>query len=68
MVYLVKFEADVQGLASVVRVNGEMYVYAKDTSTARHYMDAYIKDSYSESYAIMSVVPVYVANLEAAGK
>ena len=68
MVYLVKFEADVQGLASVQRVNGEMYVYAKDASTARHFMDAYIKDSYSEDYAIMSVVPVYVANLEAAGK
>lgn len=68
MVYLVKFEADVQGLASVVRVNGEMYVFAKDASTARHFMDAYIKDSYSENYAIMSVLPVYVANLEAAGK
>lgn len=68
MVYLVKFEADVQGLASVVRVNGEMYVFAKDASTARHFMDAYIKDSYSETYAIMSVLPVYVANLEAAGK
>ena len=68
MVYLVKFEADVQGLASVQRVNGEMYVYAKDASTARHFMDAYITDSYSDSYAIMSVVPVYVANLEAAGK
>lgn len=68
MVYLVKFEADVQGLASVQRVNGEMYVFAKDASSARHFMDAYIKDSYSENYAIMSVVPVYVANLEAAGK
>lgn len=68
MVYLVKFEADVQGLASTQRVNGEMYVYAKDASTARHFMDAYIKDSYSESYAIMCVVPVYVENLEAAGK
>ena len=68
MVYLVKFEADVQGLASVVRVNGEMYVFAKDASTARHYMDSYIKDSYSETYAIMSVLPIYVANMEAAGK
>lgn len=68
MVYLVKFEADVQGLASVQRVNGEMYVFARDASTARHYMDGYIKDSYSDSYAIMSVVPVYVANLEAAEK
>lgn len=68
MVYFVKFEADVPGISSVQRVNGEMYVFAKDTSTARHFMDAYIKDSYSDSYAIMSVVPVYVANLEAAGK
>lgn len=68
MVYLVKFEADVQGLASVQRVNGEMYVFARDASTARHFMDAYIKDSYSETYAIMSVLPIYVANLEAAGK
>ncbi len=68
MVYLVKFEADVPGLASVQRVNGEMYVFARDASTARHFMDAYIKDSYSETYAIMAVVPVYVANLEAAGK
>ena len=46
MVYLVKFEADVPGLASVQRVNGEMYVFARDASTARHFMDAYIKDSY----------------------
>ena len=68
MVYLVKFEADVQGLASVQRVNGEMYVFAKDAATARHYMDAYIKDSYSDTYAIMSVLPIYVANLEAAAK
>lgn len=68
MVYLVKFEADVQGLASVQRVNGEMYVFARDASTARHFMDAYIKDSFSEDYAIMSVTPFYVANLESAGK
>lgn len=68
MVYRVTFEADVPGIASVQRVNGEMYVFAKDASTARHFMDAYIKDSYSEQYAIMGVVPVYVANLEAAGK
>ena len=64
MIYLVKFEADVNGLASVKRVNGEMYVYAKDSSTARHFMDGYIKDAYSEEYAILECVPIFVLNME----
>lgn len=64
MVYLIKFEADVNGIASVKRVNGEMYVHGKDSSTARHYAEAYIKDCYSEEYAILECVPVFVLNME----
>ena len=64
MIYRVMFEADVNGLASVKRINGEMYVYARDSSTARHFMDGYIKDSYSENYAIIECVPVFVLNME----
>lgn len=64
MIYLIKFEADVIGLNAVTRVNGEMYVHGKDSSTARHYAESYIKDCYSEEYAILECVPVFVLNME----
>lgn len=63
MVYKITFEADVQGLASVTRINDSINVYAKDVSTARHFAEGYISGSYSDSYAIMSCVPLLVFNL-----
>lgn len=64
MVFLVEFEADVQGLASVKRINGVMYVFAKDASTARHFMEGYLTNAYSESFAIIRVEQFPVLNLE----
>ena len=67
MVYKVSFEADVQGLASVKRVTGEMYVYSKDAGAARHFMEGYITSAYSDNFAILSCVPLYVLNIEGVG-
>lgn len=64
MVYKITFEADVNGLASVQRVNGEIYVYGKDVSTARHYAEGYCAGSYGENYVILTAVPLPVMNME----
>lgn len=64
MVYKIVFEADVPGLASVKRVNGEMYVYGKDSSAARHYAEGFIEGSYSDTFAILEVTPLNVFNME----
>lgn len=64
MVYKVDFEADVQGLASTKRVQESILVYSKDSSSARHYAEGFITSSYSESYAILGCVPLFVHGLE----
>ena len=64
MVYKVDFEADVQGLASTKRVQDSILVYGKDGSSARHYAEGFITSAYSESYAILGCVPLYVHGLE----
>lgn len=63
MVYKVTFEADVNGIASVKRIDGVMYVYSKDASSARHFMEGYIAGAYSDSFAIISVEPFYILEL-----
>lgn len=63
MVYQIHFESDVQGIASTKRVNGEMYVYAKDGAAARHYAEGYIESAYSDVYAIIECVPLCVFGL-----
>ena len=63
MIYSVKFEADVQGLASVQRINATILIYAKDGAAARHYAEGYIVSAYSEDYAITECVPLYVHNM-----
>jgi hypothetical protein len=63
MVYKVTFEADVNGIASVKRIDGVMYVYSKDASSARHFMEGYITSAYSETFAIISVEPFPVFEL-----
>lgn len=65
MVYKISFEADVEGLASTKRINGDIFVYGKDTSTAKHFAEGFIEGCYGESYAILEVVPVYVWNMGA---
>lgn len=64
MVYKIVFEADVQGLASVKRVTGEIYVYGKDSSTAKHFAEGYLDGCYGEQFAILEVLPLTVWNLE----
>lgn len=63
MVYKVNFEADVQGLASVKRINGEIFVYGKDSSTAKHFAEGFLNGCYGESVAILEIVPVTVWNM-----
>ena len=64
MVYRISFEADVQGLASVKRVTGDILVYGKDSSTAKHYAEGYLSDCYGSTYAILEVLPMFVCNME----
>ena len=64
MVYRISFEADVQGLASVKRVTGDILVYGKDSSTAKHYAEGYLTDCYGSTYAILEVLPMFVCNME----
>lgn len=64
MVYRISFEADVQGLASVKRVTGDILVYGKDSSTAKHYAEGYLTDCYGATYAILEVLPMFVCNME----
>lgn len=63
MVFLVEFEADVQGIASVKRYNGNLYVFSKDASSAKHFAEGYLPIAYSETYAILRVEPFPVFNL-----
>ena len=65
MVYKISFEADVQGLASVKRVTGDVFVYGRDTSTAKHFAEGFIEGCYGEAYAILEIVPVMVWNMGA---
>ena len=64
MVYKITFEADVQGVASVKRINGEFYTYGKDSATAKHFAEGFIEGCYGSDYAITEVLPVYVWNME----
>ena len=64
MVYLITYECDVKGLASVKRINGIMYVYNNNNARqARQYAESFIKDFYGDAFAIISVEPVVVYNL-----
>jgi hypothetical protein len=40
-----------------------MYVYSKDASSARHFMEGYIAGAYSDNFAIISVEPFHVFEL-----
>lgn len=65
MVYKISFEADVQGLASVKRVTGDIMVYGKDSSTVKHFAEGFLLGCYGEQYAILEIVPIMVWNLGA---
>lgn len=64
MIFKVDFEADVQGLASVKRVTDNILVSAKDSAAARHYAEGYVESAYSDSFAILGCVPLFVHGLE----
>lgn len=58
--YKVHFEADVQGLASVKRFDETILVESETPKGARDKAESYIKNAYSEDFAILEVVPVSV--------
>lgn len=58
--FKVHFEADVQGLASVKRFDETILVESETPKGARDKAESYIKNAYSETFAILEVVPVSV--------
>lgn len=58
--YKVHFEADVQGLASVKRFDESILVESETPKGARDKAESYIKSAYSDTFAILEVVPVSV--------
>lgn len=58
--YKVHFEADVQGLASVKRFDETILVESETPKGARDKAESYIKSAYSDTFAILEVVPVTV--------
>lgn len=58
--YKVHFEADVQGLASVKRYDETILVESETPKGARDKAESYIKNAYSDAFAILEVVPVSV--------
>lgn len=58
--YKVHFEADVNGLASVKRFDETILVESETPKGARDKAESYIKNAYSETFAILEVVPVAV--------
>lgn len=58
--YKVHFEADVQGLASVKRFDETILVESETPKGARDKAESYIKSAYSDTFAILEVVPVSV--------
>ena len=58
--YKVHFEADVNGLASVKRYDEFILVEADTPKAARDKAESYIKNAYSETFAILEVIPISV--------
>ena len=58
--YKVSFEADVDGLASVKRFDGVLYIKADTPKAARDKAEAFIKAAYSDTFAVFEVLPVPV--------
>ena len=58
--FKVHFEADVQGLASVKRFDETILVESETPKGARDKAESYIKSAYSDTFAILEVVPVSV--------
>ena len=58
--YKVHFETDVNGIASVKRYEETILVDADTPKAARDKAESYIKNAYSDTFAILEVVPVPV--------
>lgn len=56
--FQVHFEVDVNGLASTKRFDETVFIQADDEKGARDKATAYIKNAYSETFAIFSIVRV----------
>lgn len=58
--YKIEFESDVNGISSVKRYEETIYVEAETPKAARDKAEIYIKNSYSEDFAVLSVEPLYI--------
>lgn len=58
--YKVHFEVDVTGIAGVRRYERELYVKADNPKGARDKAESYIKNAYSEDFAILEVLTLSV--------
>ena len=58
--YKVHFEADVEGLASVKRYEEFILIESDTPKGARDKAESYIKNAYSDTFAILEVIPVSV--------
>lgn len=60
MFFKVHFQADVNGLASVVRYDDTVFIEADNEKGARDKAESYIESAYSENFAIMEILRVPV--------
>lgn len=60
--YKIDFECDVNGISSVKRYTETIYVEADTPKAARDKAESYIKDSYSDAFAVLSVEPLYIVH------
>lgn len=58
--YKVHFEADVQALSATRRFDETILVESDTPKGARDKAESYIKNAYSDTFAILEVVPVSV--------
>lgn len=54
------FEAEVVGLSTTKRFDGVLYINADTPKAAKDKAELYIKNAYSETFAILEVVPMSV--------
>ena len=58
--FKVHFEVEVQGLSSVRRYEEFVFVNSDTPKGAKDKAESYIKNAYSDTFAILEVVPVSV--------
>lgn len=54
------YEAEVTGLGGVRRFEGDLYVKADTPKAAKDKAESFIKNAYSETFAILEVFPLAI--------